>query len=71
MSGMAMKTTPSARFAVADEAHSFQKFAGSPPPKARSRARGASDRVSVDIAVILAADGPSSPAVTHRRIFSR
>src|SRR5688500_13347106 len=35
MSGMAMAVMPSARFADADEPHSFQKLPFSPPPRAR------------------------------------
>ena len=40
ISGIAISEMPSARFAAAVDAHSRQKFADSPPPKAVSRSRG-------------------------------
>ncbi len=43
MSGTAMPTMPSARFADTVDAQSRQKFVGSPPPNAASRARGWKD----------------------------
>ena len=45
MSGTAMATMPSARFADTVDVHSRQKLAGSPPPNAASRARGWKDDV--------------------------
>ena len=43
MSGIAISVTPSARLADADEPHSFQKFADSPPPNALISTRGPRD----------------------------
>ncbi len=50
MSGNAMSAMPSARFAEADDAHSFQKFADNPPPKAEIKARRPRGRGGADTA---------------------